>query len=78
MRAYKKVRNSFRETGEKGDPCYIVAESLVRLSPVVMWKVKNVPGVPGDLRRFLKPRATNSHSWSGVGMSLNQEHLTCS
>ena len=52
MRAYKKVRNSFRETGEKGDPCYIVAESLVRLSPVVMWKVKNVPGVPGDLRRF--------------------------
>lgn len=27
---------------KKGDPCYVVAESLTRLLPAVMWKEENI------------------------------------
>lgn len=32
---------------EKGDPCYVVAESLSTLLPVVMCKLDNVPKLTG-------------------------------
>lgn len=33
----------------KGDPCYLVAESLVTLSPAVIGEVENVSNGLGDL-----------------------------
>lgn len=30
------------KTGER-NPCYVVAESLARLSPAVTWKIQNIP-----------------------------------
>lgn len=32
------------ENWRKGNPCYVVAESLAILLPAVIWKVGNIPG----------------------------------
>lgn len=39
----------------KGDPCYVVAESLVELRPVVIWKVEHVSNEPGYFAEISKP-----------------------
>lgn len=31
------------------DPCYVMTESLAILSPLVMWKIENVPSEHDDL-----------------------------
>lgn len=35
-----KMRSIFLNTGGKGNPCYIMAESLVKLCPALMWKAE--------------------------------------
>lgn len=35
----------------KGDTCYVMAGTLVIVTPVVMWKVEHAPNELGDLAK---------------------------
>ena len=47
----QKVRTILVETGGKGNPCYVVIESLAILLSAVIWKVENTSNAMGNLAR---------------------------
>lgn len=59
MRAQKQIRNMLLETGE-GSPCYVVAESLAKVSSVIMWKAEARSDTLGDISKEVSKKSVKS------------------